>query len=319
MTVPVPIPGFGAASGGCACPAGAAAAGVGRGCDPGGAGFHPRADPHRHGGVPARRAHPGGAVHAAGIADRQRRQPGPDRDRERPRRRSGPHQHPADGGAEPDRAVTLVSNGTYDLNGPDVQALFDHRLLLSPATTPQAFAPDALKADLGKMLTALQSSAAPLVVQFGLPDPIGAFPALARDWGGGSKLRRVGGVWFASDRDRALLLVQTRAGGMDIGRAGSGPGGDPGCFRGHRSWPGAAARGRAGGVRASGGAGHPVGCKAAVHPVRPAGDGAAAVAVPLALGDRGHRRAGHAQHRRRRAGRAVGVRASCMGSRSGSA
>jgi predicted exporter len=111
----------------------------------------------------------------------------------------------------------LVSNGAHALDGADEQALFDRRLLLSPATTPQAFTPDALKADLARLLQALQSSAAPLAVQFGLPDPIGAFPAMGPAWIGASKLRRVGGVWFAPERDRALLLVQTRAGGMDIG------------------------------------------------------------------------------------------------------
>ncbi len=111
----------------------------------------------------------------------------------------------------------LVSNGAYDLSGTDVQALFDRRLLLSPATTPQAFTVKSLKAGMDRLLHALETSAAPLVEQFGLPDPIGAFPAMATAWTGVSKLRQVGGVWFAPERDRALLLVQTRAGGMDIG------------------------------------------------------------------------------------------------------
>jgi predicted exporter len=56
-----------------------------------------------------------------------------------------------------------------------------------------------------------------MVVQFGLPDPTGALPALAASWIGASTVRTVGGVWFAADKDRALLVVQTRAGGMNIG------------------------------------------------------------------------------------------------------
>ena len=112
---------------------------------------------------------------------------------------------------------TLVSNGDHALDGPDGTALFDHRYLLAPNTAAQAFTTDALRADLQKLLQQLQSSAAPFVVQFGLPDPTGALPALAATWIGASKVRSIGGVWFAPDRDRALLVVQTKAPGMDIG------------------------------------------------------------------------------------------------------
>ena len=112
---------------------------------------------------------------------------------------------------------SLVSNGRNALDGPDAKQLFDHRYLLSPASTPDAFTTAALRADLQKLLRALQSSASPLAVQFGLPDPTGAFVALAPAWIGASSLRTMDGVWFARDRDRALLLAQTRAPGMDIG------------------------------------------------------------------------------------------------------
>ena len=67
-----------------------------------------------------------------------------------------------------------------------------------------------------RLLRGLQSSAAPLVQQFGTADPPGAFLAIARDWVGASKVRSVHGVWFAPERDRALILARTRAGGMDI-------------------------------------------------------------------------------------------------------
>jgi predicted exporter len=112
---------------------------------------------------------------------------------------------------------SLVSNGRHALDGPDEQALFDRRILLSPATTKAAFTTEALRTDLQTLLQELQSSAAPLALRFGLADPVGAFLALAPAWIGESKLRTIGGVWFAPDRDRALLLLQTRAGGMDIG------------------------------------------------------------------------------------------------------
>ena len=111
----------------------------------------------------------------------------------------------------------LVGNGARTLDGADAQTLFDHRLLLSPAVTAAAFTTAALRADLDRLMQQLQSSAAPLAIRFGLPDPIGAFPALADAWRGTSRVRTVDGVWFAPDQDRGLLVVQTRAGGMDIG------------------------------------------------------------------------------------------------------
>ena len=112
---------------------------------------------------------------------------------------------------------TLVGNGRHALDGPDQRVLFGHRYLLSPGTVAAAFTPAALHADFQHLLTQLQSSASPLVVQFGLPDPTGAFLAMAPAWIGASSLRTIGGVWFAADRDRALLVMQTRAPGMDIG------------------------------------------------------------------------------------------------------
>ncbi len=112
---------------------------------------------------------------------------------------------------------TLVSNGQHTLDGPDAQVLVDHRYLLSPATTAAAFTTGALRVDFIRLLTQLQSAASPLAVQFGLPDPPGALLAMAPAWIASSALRTVHGVWFAPERDRALLLLQTRASGLDIG------------------------------------------------------------------------------------------------------
>lgn len=120
-------------------------------------------------------------------------------------------------GLEKTGLFTLVGNGKAGVNPADVQFLFAHRYLLSPATVPAAFTVAALRADFSGLLRQLQSSAAPLAQQFGLPDPPGAFAALAKTWVGASKVRVENGVWFAPAHDRALLLAKTRAGGMDIG------------------------------------------------------------------------------------------------------
>lgn len=157
---------------------------------------------------------------------------------------------------------TLVSNGQNALDGPDGQALFDHRYLLSPATDAEAFTTAALRTDLGKLLRLLQSSASPVAVQFALPDPTGAFPALAQSWIGASTVRTVAGVWFAAERDRALLVAQTRAAGMDIGAqdaadaviqaafAAASPAASPSLARLLESGPAVFAREAAAGIRA---------------------------------------------------------------------
>jgi predicted exporter len=111
----------------------------------------------------------------------------------------------------------FVSNGADHLSGSaEQQLLFSHRYLLSPVTTPEAFTVTALHDDMQGLLHGLQSSAAPLVQQFGAADPPGAFLAIARDWRGASKMRSIHGVWFAPERDRALILARTCAGALDI-------------------------------------------------------------------------------------------------------
>ncbi len=110
----------------------------------------------------------------------------------------------------------VVAGGQAALSEQDEAMLFAHRYLLSPATTPAAFTVPALHADLEGVLRQLRSSAAPLAVHYGLADPPGAFLAAIRGWMGSGEVRSIDGAWFAADRDRALLLVRTRAGGMDV-------------------------------------------------------------------------------------------------------
>jgi predicted exporter len=110
----------------------------------------------------------------------------------------------------------LVENGQRALSGPDAEFLFRHRYLLSPGTDAASFTTAALRADFRRLLAGLESSAAPLVERFALPDPTGAFLDLASIWAGDSRVRPVAGVWFAPHRDRALILASTRAGATDL-------------------------------------------------------------------------------------------------------
>ena len=111
---------------------------------------------------------------------------------------------------------TTVAGGQAIITDPEEALLFAHRYLLSPATTAAAFTVPALHADLERVLGQLRSSAAPLAVRYGLADPPGAFFAAMAGWIGSGHVRTIDGAWFAADRDRALLLARTRAGGMDV-------------------------------------------------------------------------------------------------------
>lgn len=111
----------------------------------------------------------------------------------------------------------IVQNGRQALaGGPDEQWLFDNRYLLSSVTTPTTFTEAALRDDFQDLLRQLQSSAAPIVQQYGFADPPGAFLALAKEWVGESRLTTIDGAWLSPSHDRALLIVKSRASGTDM-------------------------------------------------------------------------------------------------------
>jgi predicted exporter len=112
---------------------------------------------------------------------------------------------------------TLVENGQQTLDQTAEEFLFAHRYLLSPVTTPPAFASTALHQDFERLLNGLASSAMPLVERYGLADPPGAFLDIVHRWIGDTTIRLIDGVWFSRARDRALILVNSRAGGFDLG------------------------------------------------------------------------------------------------------
>ncbi|MBV9735394.1 MAG: MMPL family transporter, partial [Acidisphaera sp.] len=132
---------------------------------------------------------------------------------------------PAGSLAEASRAMTdtldrsglfaFVNNGAR-MDEAAAGFLFDHRYLLSPATTAEAFSTAALHGDFASLLENLASSASPLVERYGLADPPGAFPALLRGAAGDSPVHLRQGVWFAGDRDRALIVAKTHAAGVDV-------------------------------------------------------------------------------------------------------
>ncbi len=110
---------------------------------------------------------------------------------------------------------TQVAGGEAALAGGEEFA-FARRYLLSPVTTSAAFEVPALRADLERLLRELRGAASPIAVRYGIADPPGAFLAWVQGLAGTSRVRVVDGAWFDPDRDRALLLARTRAGGLDV-------------------------------------------------------------------------------------------------------
>ncbi len=119
-----------------------------------------------------------------------------------------------------DDRFEFVQNGRHLIDDAELSALFDRRYLLSPATDAAAFETPALRKDFETLFAGLQSAASPVVQQYGLSDPTGAFPALIAAWSGASRVRLADGVWFAAEAPgrtpRALLLIRTRPNGLDL-------------------------------------------------------------------------------------------------------
>ena len=106
----------------------------------------------------------------------------------------------------------LVAGGQDAVPQSAIDALFARRYLLADADWSEP----ALHTGLNALLRQLRGAAAPFAVQFGLADPPGAALHLLKTWAADSKVRDNDGAWFAPDRNRALLLARTKAGGMDV-------------------------------------------------------------------------------------------------------
>ena len=117
-----------------------------------------------------------------------------------------------------DVLFSRVAGGDAAWNEEEEAQLFAHRYLLSPIIEAGLFTTEALRGSLQELLRNLHSSAAPLVARYGLPDPVGAFPAWLARLGAAGGLEAYDGAWFVAGRDppRAVLLVMTTRGSADL-------------------------------------------------------------------------------------------------------
>ena len=117
-----------------------------------------------------------------------------------------------------DTRFSRIAGGDAGWSEAEEARLFAQRYLLSPVTRAEVFETPALREALEEVLRGLRSSAAPLVARYGLPDPIGAFPAWLARLGAGNRLTTRDDAWFVADRDppRAVMLAVLAGGATDM-------------------------------------------------------------------------------------------------------
>lgn len=118
---------------------------------------------------------------------------------------------------------TRVANGENLLDVDGQRLLFAHRYLLSPrigAGAADAFSPASLREALKARLQELRSPV-PVTDSSSLTaDPTREFYAVLQGLSGGEQPDTRRGVWFSRDGARALLLVETKAAGLDMDAQG---------------------------------------------------------------------------------------------------
>ncbi|MFT9256916.1 MAG: MMPL family transporter [Acetobacter sp.] len=117
-----------------------------------------------------------------------------------------------------DTRFSTVLNGSFSMgdNASLRDVLFTYRYLLAPDPTVRDFSAPALSGAFAKVLDGLQSAAEPLFLDLALRDPTGAFFNVLHALQPDVQARLREGVWFAPDRDRALMLLRTTAAGMNL-------------------------------------------------------------------------------------------------------
>jgi predicted exporter len=112
--------------------------------------------------------------------------------------------------------LAYVNNGDEQRLTADGEFLLRQRYLLSPGVVPERFTAQGLRAALEDDLDLLSSPLGTLVSRLLPADPTGELLRLLDElqFQGGPPKRE--GVWFSSDGQRALLVVETKASGFDL-------------------------------------------------------------------------------------------------------
>ena len=114
-----------------------------------------------------------------------------------------------------DPAFAGVANGAGGAFERERDLLVAYRYVLSPQVTPERFTVAGLRAAVGETIDLLASSAGVLVKPLVARDPTGETVAVAQAMRPAQSPPTADGVWVSPDRQRALLVVRTRAAGSD--------------------------------------------------------------------------------------------------------
>jgi predicted exporter len=112
--------------------------------------------------------------------------------------------------------LALVDNGDGSIGKADQAYVWRNRYLLNPDIVPGRFAVAGLKRALQQDIDLLSSGMEPLIKAAIPEDPTGETIGLVRILAGDTHRLIRDGVWISPDGARALILVQTRAPGVDI-------------------------------------------------------------------------------------------------------
>ena len=112
-------------------------------------------------------------------------------------------------------AFASVSNGDDSALAAERDFLWRNRFVLSPSVAPARFTSAGLHDALQRDVELLSSGLAVLVKQTLASDPTGEMLTVIDEFLGEHGPHKADGVWFSPDETRALVVVQTRAGGLD--------------------------------------------------------------------------------------------------------
>ncbi len=112
--------------------------------------------------------------------------------------------------------IGIVNNGDTAALDRDRDLLWQNRYVLSPAVVPGHFTPAALRAALETDIRLLNSDLSMLAKRAIPNDPTGEMARLLDGLTGETRPETNDGIWVSHDGARALLMVQTTAGGIDL-------------------------------------------------------------------------------------------------------
>ena len=113
-------------------------------------------------------------------------------------------------------AFQYVGNGEQAWTKEETERLFQYRYVLSPSVQESTFSRGHLRDSLEQRLSELSSPVSSMVKGLIPADPTGEFMKILQVWNTRTGPTRHQGVWFSSDRRRALLLAETKAASFDM-------------------------------------------------------------------------------------------------------